>query len=171
METWLKQYGCTGDYKNILEDLKPFKNVNMQNNMKKILAKYHLPESTSFCHYVVKNNEVYRKCYGKHVGFNMFADNILLFLGRKVVLPDIELVINLGDWPLVRSNGEIVPIFSWCGSDDTSDIVMPTYDITESTLENMGRYAPTYNIFLIPIGCISMPTLTQICSIRGYPSV
>ena len=28
--------------------------------------------------------QVYRKCYGQHVGFAMFMDNILLSLGRKV---------------------------------------------------------------------------------------
>ena len=28
--------------------------------------------------------QVYRKCYGQHVGFSMFMDNILLSLGRKV---------------------------------------------------------------------------------------
>ena len=32
-----------------------------------------------------------------------------------------------------------MPIFSWCGSDDTADIVLPTYDLTEATLEMMGR--------------------------------
>lgn len=70
----------------------------------------------------------------------MFSDNILLFLARKVKLPDMELVINLGDWPLVNKASEPLPVFSWCGSDETMDIVMPTYDITESTIENMGRY-------------------------------
>ena len=28
--------------------------------------------------------QVYRKCYGQHVGFSMFMDNILLSLARKV---------------------------------------------------------------------------------------
>lgn len=69
----------------------------------------------------------------------MFADNILLSLTRKAVMPDMELVINLGDWPLVHKTNEPLPIFSWCGNDETLDIVMPTYDITESALENMGR--------------------------------
>ena len=46
---------------------------------------------------------------------------------------------NLGDWPLVRKTDSQIPILSWCGSDDTSDIVMPTYDLTEATLETMGR--------------------------------
>lgn len=69
----------------------------------------------------------------------MFADNILLFMSRKVNIPDMELVINLGDWPLVQKGSEELPVFSWCGNHDTIDIVMPTYDITESALENMGR--------------------------------
>lgn len=66
-------------------------------------------------------------------------DGILLSLARKVFLPDMELFVNLGDWPLVSSNDKTYPIFSWCGSNDTKDIVMPTYDITVATLENMGR--------------------------------
>lgn len=138
-DTWLKQYGCPKSYESITRQLKLHNQVNMKVQVQKIIDRYHSPESTSFCHYVIKNNQVHRNCYGKHVGFNMFADNILLFLARKVVLPDMELVVNLGDWPLVRKNTEPLPVFSWCGSDETLDILMPTYDITESTLENMGR--------------------------------
>lgn len=67
-------------------------------------------------------------------------DGILLSLTRKVVLPDFELITNLGDWPLMqKDNKNNFPMFSWCGSHDTVDIVMPTYDITDSSLENMGR--------------------------------
>lgn len=69
----------------------------------------------------------------------MFMDSILLSLSRKVKLPNMEFFVNLGDWPLVNEKSEKFPIFSWCGSTATYDIVMPTYDITESTLENMGR--------------------------------
>ncbi|KAM3964768.1 protein O-glucosyltransferase 2 [Aphomia sociella] len=138
-DSWLQNYGCPKSYNKIKQDLKLYSRVNMKTQVKKIIDRFHKPESTSFCHYVVKNNEVYRNCYGKHVGFNMFADNILLFLARKVVLPDMELVINLGDWPLVRKGTEPLPVFSWCGTDETMDILMPTYDITESALENMGR--------------------------------
>ena len=59
----------------------------------------------------------------------------------QVKLPDLELFVNLGDWPLEkkRPSENPLPIFSWCGSDDTRDIVMPTYDVTESTLQTMGR--------------------------------
>lgn len=66
-------------------------------------------------------------------------DSILLSITRKVLLPDIEFFVNLGDWPLVSNKSNIYPIFSWCGSSDTKDIVMPTYDITESSLEAMRR--------------------------------
>lgn len=137
--SWLQQYGCPKTYEQIEHDLKLHNKIDMKVQIKKIIEKYHKPESTSFCHYVIKDNKIYRDCYGKHVGFNMFSDNILLFLTRKVVLPDMELVINLGDWPLVSKLSEALPVFSWCGSNDTTDILMPTYDITESTIENMGR--------------------------------
>lgn len=74
------------------------------------------------------------------MGFNMFSDSILLSLTRKAKVPDLEFFVNLGDWPLSARNLEDkFPIFSWCGSADTTDIIMPTYELTESALENMGR--------------------------------
>ena len=138
-EKWFNNYGCLRTHKQITNDLKPFYNSDVKEQIQKIIQKYHQPESTSFCHYAIKQNKMYRNCYGKHVGFNMFSDNVLLSLMRKVKVPDMELIINLGDWPLVQKHDTPLPVFSWCGSDDTYDIVMPTYDLTESTLENMGR--------------------------------
>lgn len=73
-------------------------------------------------------------------------DAILLSLARKVQLPDIELLVNLGDWPLAKEKDDL-PIFSWCGSNSTKDIVMPTYEITESSLQMMGRYY--YNLIYV----------------------
>lgn len=71
----------------------------------------------------------------------MFSDAILTSLARKVKLPDIEFFINLGDWPLNnKKEKHVYPIISWCGSTDSYDIILPTYDLTESTLEMMGRY-------------------------------
>lgn len=71
----------------------------------------------------------------------MFMDNILLSISRKAVLPNMEFLINLGDWPLVKKNLQpVIPIFSWCGSYQHADIVLPTYDITEASLECMGRF-------------------------------
>nr|CAD7441301.1 unnamed protein product [Timema bartmani] len=137
---WLTQYGCSKSYSQIESDLKPFTSVNFTAVRSELIEKFNHPGSMSICNYVIKNNEVYRKCYGKYVGFKMFLDAVLLSLARKVVLPDMELFFNLGDWPLSsRDHTTHYPIFSWCGSDDTLDIVMPTYDITEASLECMGR--------------------------------
>lgn len=120
-------------------------------------------------------HQVYVKTFGEHVGFRIFMDSILLSLTRKVKhskdlnslswwfqsysissrvhtllqvrLPDVEFFVNLGDWPLEKRKptDQIHPIFSWCGSNNTLDIVMPTYDLTESVLETMGRYKPRWN--------------------------
>ena len=62
----------------------------------------------------------------------------------------MEFFSNLGDWPLETraAHERPVPIFSWCGSDDTRDIVMPTYDHTESVLEGMGRSVLAYCAFV-----------------------
>ncbi|KAM8854635.1 protein O-glucosyltransferase 2 isoform 2-T2 [Spinachia spinachia] len=59
----------------------------------------------------------------------------------QVQVSDMEFFVNLGDWPLEKRKAteRIHPIFSWCGSNNTRDIVMPTYDLTESVLETMGR--------------------------------
>ncbi|CAM1292733.1 KDELC1 (predicted), partial [Pycnogonum litorale] len=138
---WTGSMFCPSNYSQVKDDLEHFGQVDMDQVVKSAMRKYHHAGSNSLCHYVVKRNQVYRKCYGEHIGFNIFMDNILLSLARKVTLPDIELLVNLGDWPLESKNSHLkpLPIFSWCGSEDSSDIVMPTYDITESTLETMGR--------------------------------
>lgn len=53
----------------------------------------------------------------------------------------MEFYINVGDWPMEKraagASPGPVPILSWCGSTDTRDIVLPTYDVTHSTLETM----------------------------------
>ncbi|XP_044752977.1 protein O-glucosyltransferase 2-like [Coccinella septempunctata] len=136
----LNQWDCGFIPKQISQDLMHFNDINWDDIRVKVIEKFNKPYSISLCHYVIKSNRIYRKCYGQYVGFKMFMDNILLSLVKKSVIPDIEFFVNLGDWPLVtKADGEVFPIFSWCGSSDNLDIVMPTYDITESTLENMGR--------------------------------
>lgn len=66
---------------------------------------------------------------------------MMLSLLRKVVIPDTQFLLNLGDWPLSSKRADFIPIpmFSWCGSDDTHDIVLPTYETTESILNMQGR--------------------------------
>ena len=55
----------------------------------------------------------------------------------KVKVPDVEFYINVGDWPLETRRADPVPVLSWCGSTETRDIVLPTYEVTHSTLETM----------------------------------
>ena len=66
-------------------------------------------------------------------------------------LPDVEFLINLGDWPLVRKSDEDiardVPMLSWCKTNDTNDILLPTYELTEASTECMGRYNAFTNLF------------------------
>uniref|UniRef100_A0A182Y016 CAP10 domain-containing protein n=1 Tax=Anopheles stephensi TaxID=30069 RepID=A0A182Y016_ANOST len=144
VEEWLETVGCPAGDPQIDMDLIPFRAINFSSLRTRMIQQYDKPGSISHCNYVILRNQVHRRCYGQHTGFSKFMDTILLSLARKFTLPDMEMFVNLGDWPLVKKGGPSrttgpYPIFSWCGSDDTFDIVMPTYDITESTLENMGR--------------------------------
>ncbi|TSQ01559.1 KDEL motif-containing protein 1 [Bagarius yarrelli] len=124
---------------NIQRDLSVFSKIDLERNAYEIPQRFG--QRQSLCHYTIKDNQVYIKTHGEHVGFRIFMDAFLLSLTRKVKLPDVEFFVNLGDWPLEkrRTSEKFHPIFSWCGSDDTRDIVMPTYDLTESILETMGR--------------------------------
>lgn len=136
---WEKNMHCPASFSQIESDLSIFQSVDPDRNAHEIIQRFG--KSHSLCHYTIKNNQVYIKTHGEHVGFRIFMDAFLLSLTRKVKLPDIEFFVNLGDWPLEkrRASQNPSPVFSWCGSNDTRDIVMPTYDLTESVLETMGR--------------------------------
>lgn len=139
LSEWLEEMECPR-YDQIKHDLKPFPRVMFSKLYPIFMQRFNQPESMSICNYIVKENKIFRRCFGKHVGFKMFIDAILLSLTRKTYLPDMEMFFNLGDWPLSPSAGRpLIPLFSWCGSDDTVDIHLPTYDITESSLQCMGR--------------------------------
>ncbi|KAI1885473.1 hypothetical protein AGOR_G00220560 [Albula goreensis] len=138
-EVWLQHMHCPNYYPQIQQDLSHFPSVDPDQNAKDIPQRFGLRQS--LCHYTIKDNQVYIKTHGEHVGFRIFMDAFLLSLTRKVKVPDVEFFVNLGDWPLEKRKPpeKLHPIFSWCGSNDTRDIVMPTYDLTESVLETMGR--------------------------------
>ena len=149
MAKWYKALECpiplskeNDFYSQLYKDLEPFSGgIDMRRILKDTVEKMGKSRYThSFCHYAVVKNRIYRKCYGEHVGFNMFTDAILTELVRRVQLPDLEFISNLGDWPLSKpTNDPLLPIVSWCGSDSTVDITLPTYDITESTLHMLDR--------------------------------
>ena len=72
----------------------------------------------------------------------MFWDNVLGWLARRAKIPDLEIIVNLGDWPLIKTgSGSLarLPMISWCGSEDTEDMLVPTYELTEASIECMGR--------------------------------
>nr|XP_028584015.1 protein O-glucosyltransferase 2 isoform X1 [Podarcis muralis] len=136
---WLEEMSCPPSILQIQRDLAHFPTVDPDKIAKEIPQRFG--QRQSLCHYTIKDNKVYIKTHGEHVGFRIFMDAILLSLTRKVKMPDVEFFVNLGDWPLEKkkSSQDIHPIFSWCGSNDSKDIVMPTYDLTDSVLETMGR--------------------------------
>lgn len=136
---WEKDMKCPQSFPQIDKDLSIFDSVDPDWIAREIPQRFG--QRQSLCHYTIKNNKVYVKTLGEHVGFRIFMDAILLSLTRKVWLPDFEFFVNLGDWPLEKRKPteRLHPIFSWCGSNNTRDIVMPTYDLTESVLETMGR--------------------------------
>uniref|UniRef100_A0A5F9D5R0 Protein O-glucosyltransferase 2 n=1 Tax=Oryctolagus cuniculus TaxID=9986 RepID=A0A5F9D5R0_RABIT len=136
---WLREMNCPATIPQIQKDLAHFPAVDPEKIAAEIPKRFG--QRQSLCHYTLKDNKVYIKTHGEHVGFRIFMDAILLSLTRKVKMPDVEFFVNLGDWPLEKqkSNSNIHPIFSWCGSMDSKDIVMPTYDLTDSVLETMGR--------------------------------
>lgn len=137
---------CATVEEQIDKDLNAFRSMNYTKVRAALLDQFESSRASAIaiCQYVVKENKIYRRCFGQHTGFKMFIDSILLSLTRKVQLPDLEIFVNLGDWPVMKKGGQSrtagpKPVFSWCGSDDSYDIVMPTYDITESTIDNMDR--------------------------------
>lgn len=137
--TWLGNMACPTEEPQILKDFSNFPSIDLQRLLKEVPRRF--AQRGGLIHYTVLNNQVYRRALGKYTDFKMFSDEMLLSLARKVRLPDVEFYINVGDWPMetrkVNDTPGPLPIISWCGSADTRDIILPTYDITHSTLETM----------------------------------
>ncbi|KAL8590612.1 hypothetical protein ACOMHN_011048 [Nucella lapillus] len=138
---WYQELECPQSYEQIDRDLSHFSSIDMGIVGPEAVSRFSNRGQHSLCHYKIIDNKVYRKTHGDLVDFKMFTDATIMSLARKVKLPDVEFFVNLGDWPLENRKPDqgAVPIVSWCGSDSSYDIVMPTYDITEATLEMLGR--------------------------------
>lgn len=137
VSAWQKTMQCPEEDPQIQMDFSSFPSIDLEQLLQEVPQRF--AKRGGLIHYTILNNQVYRRSLGKYTDFKMFSDEILLSLARKVKLPDVEFYINVGDWPMEnRKVGEKpVPIISWCGSTDTRDIILPTYDITHSTLEAM----------------------------------
>ncbi|XP_056587247.1 protein O-glucosyltransferase 3 [Triplophysa dalaica] len=136
---WQTIMQCPEEDPQIQADFSPFPSIDLQRLSQEVPQRF--AKRGGIIHYTILNNQVHRRSLGKYTDFKMFSDEILLSLARKVILPDVEFYINVGDWPMETRTASDkpgpVPIISWCGSTDTRDIILPTYDITHSSLEAM----------------------------------
>ncbi|XP_014733091.1 PREDICTED: KDEL motif-containing protein 2-like isoform X5 [Sturnus vulgaris] len=139
-EVWQDVMSCPSQEPQITEDFISFPTIDLQRMLKEIPAKFSQTRG-AIVHYTILNNHIYRRSLGKYTDFKMFSDEMLLSLARKVRLPDVEFYLNVGDWPVEHRKGNDtpgpLPVISWCGSVDSRDIILPTYDVTHSTLETL----------------------------------
>uniref|UniRef100_H3ALL2 Protein O-glucosyltransferase 3 n=1 Tax=Latimeria chalumnae TaxID=7897 RepID=H3ALL2_LATCH len=139
-QTWQTVISCPDKEPQISKDFSAFPSIDLQWMLKEISERF-VEQVGGIVHYTILSNKIYRRTLGKYTDFKRFSDEMLLSLTRKVHLPDVEFYISVGDWPLehrhVNDTPGPIPIISWCGSADTRDIVLPTYDITYSTLETL----------------------------------
>lgn len=61
--------------------------------------------ASALVHFTVVNNIIYSKNMGKYGGFQKNINEILTSLQKKVVLPDVEFLFNMGDWPQSPKKG------------------------------------------------------------------
>uniref|UniRef100_A0A8C6Z8V9 Protein O-glucosyltransferase 3 n=2 Tax=Nothoprocta perdicaria TaxID=30464 RepID=A0A8C6Z8V9_NOTPE len=138
--TWQDTLSCPPQEPQIAEDFTSFPTIDLQRMLREIPTKISHTRG-AMVHYTVLNNRVYRRALGKYTDFKMFSDEMLLSLARKVHLPDVEFYLNVGDWPVEHRKANDtpgpIPVLSWCGSVESRDIVLPTYDVTHSTLETL----------------------------------
>ncbi|CAG5958535.1 unnamed protein product [Menidia menidia] len=132
---WRSVMQCPPQEPQIQADFESFPVVDLQLLRQEVLRRFS--NRGGLVHYAIIGNRVFRRTLGKYTDFKMFSDEMLLSLTRKVRVPDVEFFINVGDWPLETRTEGAVPILSWCGSTDTRDIVLPTYEVTHSTLETL----------------------------------
>ncbi|XP_051955378.1 protein O-glucosyltransferase 3 [Xyrauchen texanus] len=137
VKAWQSVMQCLEEDPQIQLDFSSFPSIDLQHLLQEVPQRF--AKRGGLIHYTILNNQVHRRSLGKYTDFKMFSDEMLLSLARKVKLPDVEFYINVGDWPMEnrKVNDKPVPVISWCGSTETRDIILPTYDITHSTLEAM----------------------------------
>lgn len=129
---------CPSDSKQIDDDFKRFPSIDLKQLTKDAIDQF--VQDSAICHYSIINNEIHRKCYGEITGFSYLSDDWFLSMARKVRLPDMEFWFNLGDYPRSEHwHQKAIPVISWGSSNEANDIVIPTYDLTKSALEALGR--------------------------------
>jgi len=138
LEDFYKAYNCPETFDQLEEDFLPFlSGIDLRELWKAGNEKRWGTEAT--IHYVIYNQKVYTKRLGKITDFKMFVDGMVHSLLRKVKLPNMEFVFNVGDWPIEKNLDNPLPVFSWCGSGKTADIIFPTWDQTKNTRLALAR--------------------------------
>ncbi|VDM25670.1 unnamed protein product [Toxocara canis] len=134
-EEWMRNAQCA-HYQQLNDDLEQWQTIDVEQMLSVVMQTWASPHqrfSAALCHYQI----LYRQCFGEHSGFRIFVDEIFTSIMRKMRLPNTEFIFNLGDWPLERKRPNGVAIVSWCGSNDTMDIVVPTYELMKSVIDSM----------------------------------
>eukprot|EP00820_Chromera_velia_P001784 Cvel_15470.t1-p1 / transcript=Cvel_15470.t1 / gene=Cvel_15470 / organism=Chromera_velia_CCMP2878 / gene_product=KDEL motif-containing protein 1, putative / transcript_product=KDEL motif-containing protein 1, putative / location=Cvel_scaffold1146:55076-55940(+) / protein_length=288 / sequence_SO=supercontig / SO=protein_coding / is_pseudo=false len=143
VEEFYKAYRCQEAFPQIVTDFAQHKTIEEEDvhSIPKILTK----DEHCLVHYSIVDGKIYAKAYGKYQGFKAFLDDVLQSLSRKVRLPDVEFVLNLGDWPLATDeNGTRgKPVISWCGSESSDDMILPTYRLTRAQVWGVNDENPT----------------------------
>jgi len=127
-------FDCMAEEPQLANDLEPFRETGITEEV--ILAA--VPDlitrpNTAIVHYVIKDQQLYRQCWGL-CGYTGMTDNFFSTVMKRWVVPDVEFIFNLGDWPLANGNRSHFPLFSWCKDDVSNDILLPTYKIMKGTL-------------------------------------
>ena len=139
---FVADYTCSGSdpARQIDADMQTFPNGLTRADFDAAIARMNR-NSSSLVHFAVKGNKIYSQNHGQYGGFQKFINEILLSLARKVQLPDMEFLLNMGDWPQSaryeeNTNSPLppMPVFSWCGSDTHYDMVLPTYKLVQATV-------------------------------------
>ncbi|CAG5106196.1 Oidioi.mRNA.OKI2018_I69.chr1.g2733.t1.cds [Oikopleura dioica] len=141
LEQFYKEFDCPSNFDQLDEDLAQFGEIDLdrlyKDGKKKKWAAGGHGEATA--HVVIKDQELYVEDFGTIMGFRGFMTSMFLSLLRKAKLPDAEFIFNLGDWPLEENMTDPQPILTWCGSDNTTDIALPTWDQTKNTRHALFR--------------------------------
>lgn len=73
---------------------------------------------------------------------------------RGFSFSDVEFFLNVGDWPVETRTPEegAIPVFSWSGSTNSSDIVLPQWDVSKtSTLGFSKASSPDLLMFQVSL--------------------
>ena len=137
LDEFYTAYNCPASFKQLDADLAHFESIDL--DMLKTAGDNKKWRTEATIHYVIKDQQMYSKRLGTITDFKMFVDGMMHSLLRKVKVPDVEFVFNVGDWPIERDLAEPLPVFSWCGSNKTADIIFPTWD------QALGEDYSTFN--------------------------